>query len=98
MAAGRLRALAVLAASAGAFACTGDGGGAGDATTTTTGRVEGSGEAPVVTGEPIEVEELDGRIVFDDYEDVYTMRPDGTDVQRVTQAEGSEFDGALSPD
>ena len=61
-------------------------------------RVEGNGLTPVRVGEPIDVAELEGRIVFDDYEDVYTMRPDGTDVRRITTEEGSEFDGALSPD
>jgi Tol biopolymer transport system component len=67
-------------------------------TTPTTGRDEGDGEAPVVVGEPIDLADLDGRIVFDDYEDVYTMRPDGTDVQQITHEPGAEFDGALSPD
>jgi TolB protein len=36
--------------------------------------------------------------VFDDFEDVYTMRPDGTDVVDLTAEAGSEFDGAWSPD
>ena len=61
-------------------------------------RVEARGETPVVTGVPIDVAELSGRIVFDDYEDVYTMRPDGTDLRAVTALAGSEFDGELSPD
>lgn len=61
-------------------------------------RAEGRGEVPVVEGEPIDPAELTGRIVFDDYEDVYTMRPDGTDVQPVTSEPGIEFDGAASPD
>ena len=54
--------------------------------------------APVVSGVPIDLAELTGRIVFDDYEDVFTMRPDGTDVQAATSLAGSEFDGDLSPD
>jgi TolB protein len=53
---------------------------------------------PVVVGEPIPVDDLEGRIVFDDYEDVYTMRPDGTDVRRITREEGAELDGEMSPD
>jgi Tol biopolymer transport system component len=73
---------------------------ASDATSTTAaqGRVERRGEAPVVVGEPVDVDTLSGRIVFDDYEDVYSMRPDGTDVRNVTQLPGAEFDGTASPD
>ena len=36
--------------------------------------------------------------MFDDFEDVFTMRPDGTDVVNLTSQAGSEFDGAWSPD
>jgi Tol biopolymer transport system component len=61
-------------------------------------REEGSGVSPVVRGAPIDAADLSGRIVFDDYEDVYTMQPDGSDVVAVTDQPGSEFDGALSPD
>jgi Tol biopolymer transport system component len=60
--------------------------------------LEGNGADPVAVGEPIDLGELTGRIVFDDYEDVYTMLPDGSDVQRLTSLPGSEFDGAASPD
>ena len=61
-------------------------------------RTEGRGEDPVVVGVPIDVADLVGRIVFDDYEDVYMMRPNGTDVRRLTTLAGEEFDGAGSPD
>jgi TolB protein len=61
-------------------------------------RVEGNGLTPVERGDPIDVADLTGRIVFDDYEDVYTMRPDGSEVHRVTTEPGSEFDGEASPD
>jgi TolB protein len=67
-------------------------------TSTTAGRTEGRGAEPVAVGELIDVADLRGHIVFDDYEDVYTMRPDGTDVRRITSEPGSEFDGELSPD
>jgi TolB protein len=67
-------------------------------TTAIPARVEGRGEEPVVVGEPIDVDTLSGRIVFDDYEDVYSMRPDGTDLRLVTQLPGAEFDGTASPD
>jgi TolB protein len=61
-------------------------------------RVEGRGEVPVVVGEPIDLSTLTGRIVFDDYEDVFSMRPDGTDLRALTSLPGAEFDGNLSPD
>lgn len=57
-----------------------------------------SGEAPVLVGEPIDVSSLAGRIVFDDFEDVFTMRADGSDLRRITTEPGPEFDGAWSPD
>ncbi len=53
---------------------------------------------PVVKGEPIDVSTLDGRIVFDDFEDVYVVQADGSGVRPVTRRAGSEFDGAWSPD
>ena len=49
-------------------------------------------------GEPIRFADLAGRIVFDDFEDVYVMDVDGSDVVTVADEPGSEFDGALSPD
>ena len=57
------------------------------------------GTTPVVTGTPIEIGDLSGRIVFDDFEDLYAMDVDGSNV--VTLADnpaGPEFDGAWSPD
>jgi Tol biopolymer transport system component len=56
------------------------------------------GTRPVVVGEPIDVRDLDGRIVFDDFEDVYVMRADGTQVRPVADRRGPEFDGAWAPD
>ena len=67
-------------------------------TAPTSVRVEGRGHTPVSVGEPIDIADLGGRIVFDDFEDVFTMRPDGTDVVPLTVQSGSEFDGAWSPD
>jgi TolB protein len=57
-----------------------------------------SGESPVLIGEPIDPATLTGRIVFDDFEDIYTMAADGSDLRRVTTREGAEFDGSWSPD
>ena len=52
-----------------------------------------------VLGEPIELDDLSGRIVFDDFEDVFAMDVDGSDLVVVAgDPAGSEFDGAWSPD
>jgi TolB protein len=49
-------------------------------------------------GEPIELEDLTGRILFDDFEDVFAMDVDGSNVVTVAgDTAGSEFDGAWSP-
>jgi hypothetical protein len=52
---------------------------------------------PVVVGEPIDVSTLEGKIVFDDFEDVFVMRADGTKVRAVADRRGPEFDGSWSP-
>ena len=50
-------------------------------------------------GEPISIADLSGRIVFDDFEDVFAMDVDGSNVVRVAaEPGGPEFDGAWSPD
>jgi Tol biopolymer transport system component len=100
---GRLRHLgSVVLLATFVLACSdgGDSDGAASPSTSTSAaaRVEGRGSVPVEVGEPIDLADLEGRIVYDDYEDVFTMRPDGTDVRSITHEEGSEFDGALSPD
>lgn len=59
---------------------------------------EFDGREPVLVGEPIDVRTLEGRIVFDDFEDVYVMRADGTHVRPVANRRGPEFDGAWAPD
>jgi Tol biopolymer transport system component len=57
------------------------------------------GNPSVVTGEPIELAELSGRILFDDFEDVFAMDVGGSNVVKVADdPAGSEFDGAWSPD
>jgi Tol biopolymer transport system component len=61
-------------------------------------RTEGRGTDPVVIGRPIELASLTGRIVFDDFEDVFTMNADGSGFRRITKLPGAEFDGAWSPD
>ena len=61
-------------------------------------RTEGRGEQPVLIGEPIDLADLEGRIVFDDFEDVFTMNVDGTEWRTIAGLPGAEFDGAWSPD
>jgi TolB protein len=61
------------------------------------GREQG-GMRPVTTGEPIDVAGLEGRIVFDDFEDVYVMDADGTNVRPLAERRGPEFDAAWAPD
>jgi TolB protein len=56
------------------------------------------GATRVEVGEPIDVRSLRGWIVFDDFEDVFAMRADGTGIRPVTERPGPEFDGAWSPD
>jgi Tol biopolymer transport system component len=52
---------------------------------------------PVLVGDSIDISELAGRIVFDDFEDVLTMNVDGSSFRSVAGMPG-HFDGAWSPD
>jgi Tol biopolymer transport system component len=52
---------------------------------------------PTVTVQ-INVSSLTGRIVFDNFEDIYVMNADGTNVQQLTNNPGPEFDPMWSPD
>lgn len=64
-----------------------------------TREVHRDGASPVALGAPIDVADLTGRIVFDDFEDLYAMDPDGSNVARIaSDPAGPEFDGAWSPD
>jgi TolB protein len=56
------------------------------------------GATKVEVGEPIDVRELDGWIVFDDFDDVFVVRADGTGLRPVADRRGPEFDAAWSPD
>lgn len=72
-------------------------------TTSSTGstqptRSESDGNSPFITGTPIEVNDLSGQIVFDDYEDIFTANINGSGLHQVTTLAGSEFDAAWSPD
>ena len=61
-------------------------------------RRDQDGRRPLLKGEPIDVARLEGRIVFDDYEDVYVMEADGMKARPVAARAGPEFDGAWAPD
>lgn len=62
-------------------------------------RTERASQTNVLIGDPIEIAELSGRIVFDDFEDLYVMDVDGSNVLKVAgDPAGAEFDGAWSPD
>ena len=53
-------------------------------------------EAPMPSGEGRVP--LSGRIAFDDFDDVWTIDADGTDLTRLTHSPWPEFDPAWSPD
>lgn len=61
-------------------------------------RIVHTTQEPVSTGVTLSITDLSGRIVFDDFEDVFVMDVDGSNVVCVASNPGSEFDGAWSPD
>jgi Tol biopolymer transport system component len=62
-------------------------------------RIVHVGVRPVEVGAPIELADLTGRILFDDFEDLSAMDVDGSNVVTVAgDPAGAEFDGAWSPD
>ena len=84
---------------AGAAGCAGSGDRTGaEATVPAPERREQDGRRQVARGELIDVSRLEGRIVFDDFEDVYVMDASGSGARPVADERGPEFDGAWSPD
>jgi Tol biopolymer transport system component len=58
-----------------------------------------AGTLPVENGDPIAISELSGRILFDDFDDLFAMDVDGSNVVTVAGGPaGPEFDGDWSPD
>jgi TolB protein len=49
-------------------------------------------------GTPIDLTSLSGRIVFDNFQDVWSINADGTGLRRLTHSPWPEFDPSLSPD
>jgi TolB protein len=66
--------------------------------TTQPARSELRGETPVEAGTPIDPADLTGRVVFDDFEDLFVSSISGSDLRQITTQPGSEFDAAWSPD
>jgi Tol biopolymer transport system component len=62
-------------------------------------RLEHTGTSPTLLGTPIAAADLRGQIVFDDFEDLFAMNVDGSDLVTVAgSTKGPEFDGAWSAD
>jgi hypothetical protein len=57
-----------------------------------------SSEGPATTSVVIDLRTLTGRIVFDNYDDVWIMDADGTELKQLTESPWHEFQPALSPD
>src|SRR6266536_1004289 len=67
------------------------------------GGVSGSPVVPSMTTEaliwsPIDLTALSGRIVFDNFQDVWSINADGNGLRRLTRSPWPEFDPSLSPD
>jgi Tol biopolymer transport system component len=56
------------------------------------------GDEVISRGASIDIGDLTGRIVTDDFENVFAMDPDGTNTVILADAPGAEFDGGWSPD
>lgn len=50
------------------------------------------------TGPPIDLTSLSGRIVFDNSQDIWSIKADGTGLRRLTKSPWREFDPSWSPD
>ncbi len=61
-----------------------------------TARVSASPSIPLGTRSP--VTSLSGRIVFDNFDDVWSINADGTGLTRLTRSPGPDFDATWSPD
>ena len=68
---------------------------------------EATGSAAVTATSPkgaatpsatIDLTAVSGRIVFSNYDDVWIVNADGTDLRRLTHSPWHEFDPSLSPD
>jgi Tol biopolymer transport system component len=55
-------------------------------------------ESSRASGKPIDLATLIGRIVFDNHDDIWSIKADGTGLTRLTDSPWPEFDPAWSPD
>jgi len=79
--------------------CSGLGGGeSGSPVDPSASRVVPSPTAEAPTGTPIDLTSLSGRIVFDNFQDVWSINADGTGLRRLTRSPDPEFQPAWSPD
>ncbi len=80
--------------------CSGAGGGgaSGSSVVRSGSRVVPSLTTEALTGSPIDLTSLSGRIVFDNSQDVWSINADGTGLRRLTRSPWPEFDPSWSPD
>ena len=78
--------------------CSGAAGGGASDSPVAPPRVLPSPTTDVLTGSPIDLTSLSGRIAFDNFQDVWSINADGTGLRRLTRSPWPEFDPAWSPD
>jgi Tol biopolymer transport system component len=61
-------------------------------------RVVPSSTTEASTRSPVDVASLSGRIVFDNSQDIWSIKADGTGLRRLTRSPWREFDPSWSPD
>ena len=71
---------------------------AATSTPPTTPRPVGCAATAAPAQPPVAISRLTGRIVFDNFQDVWSINADGTDLRRLTRSPWPEFDPSLSPD
>jgi TolB protein len=71
---------------------------AATSTPSTTPQPVGCAAAAAPAQPPVDRSRLTGRIVFDTFQDIWSINADGTDLRRLTHSPWPEFDPSLSPD
>ena len=70
----------------------------GASPSTTVGLSASPSDLPGASESPIDLATLSGRIVFSNFDDVWIVNADGTDLRQLTHSTWHEFDPAFSPD
>jgi TolB protein len=79
--------------------CSGaDRGASGSAAVSSRSQIWASPTTEAPTRPPIDLRSLRGRIVFDNFHDVWSINADGTGLRRLTRSPWPEFDPSWSPD